>query len=482
MIRPTASFRDPAGSCCVLDGRILRVLAKDSAATMEGFLQTSTARDFCARRQLVQTRRLRADEIGALREAEELTAAFGAFGAEAVFEHERIPFASYAYEWPAEMLWEAGRLTLELARAALGECYGLKDATPYNILYRGTEPVFIDLPSFERRAPGDPVWNAYGQFVRTFLLPLLAHRRWGVRLADVFTTRRDGLEPQEVYPLCGPLQRFRPQVLSLVSMPTWLMRKARAQGEGLYQPRTLADTEKAQFILESQLKRLQRALEALKPRAQEDSVWSDYMSTHSYSERAFAAKERFVDEFLREFKPACVLDVGANTGHFSGMAAKAGAAVVAIDLDPACAGAIWRYARGQNLNILPLAVDVSRPSPALGWRNHECPSFLERAAGAFDGVLMLAVIHHLLVSERIPLEEIIRLASELTTSLLVVEFVGPQDEMFRHLTRGREHLHNGLNEAVFEAACAAHFDILRSLPLPGTERRVYGLKRKGGAR
>jgi hypothetical protein len=118
----------------------------------------------------------------------------------------------------------------------------------------------------------------------------------------------------------------------------------------------------------------------------------------------------------------------------------------------------------------------------LGWRNHECPSFLERAAGAFDGVLMLAVIHHLLVSERIPLEEIIRLASELTTSLLVVEFVGPQDEMFRHLTRGREHLHNGLNEAAFEAACAAHFDILRSLPLPGTERRVYGLKRKDGAR
>jgi hypothetical protein len=96
-------------------------------------------------------------------------------------------------------------------------------------------------------------------------------------------------------------------------------------------------------------------------------------------------------------------------------------------------------------------------------------------------VLMLAVIHHLLVTERIPLEEILRQASELTTSLLIIEFVAPEDEMFRHLTRGREHLHASLTETIFERVCGEYFDIVKSVPLPGSRRRLYGLKRKGGS-
>lgn len=479
MTRAVASFRDPAGSCCAIDQRILRVIRADHAAECESFLQTASARNFVAGRRLVSSRRLQSAEVAALRQLPDGQSLAALQPTDVVFEHERIPFPSYPYEWPPQMLWEAGCLTLELGLASLADGYGLKDATPYNVLYRGADPVFIDITSFERRAAGDPVWNPYGQFVRTFLLPLLVSRRWGVRLADVFMTHRDGLEPEDVYRLCGVLARFRPRMLSLVSMPTWLKGKARAEGQQLYRCRRLENAEKAAFIVESLLKQLRRALDGLKPSLPKDSVWSDYMATHSYSEPAFAAKEQFVEAALREFKPARVLDVGANTGHFSALAAKKGAEVVALDLDPVCVGSIWLRARAEKLNVLPLVVDLSRPSPALGWRNSECPSFLDRAVGAFDGVLMLAVIHHLLVTERIPLEEILRLASELTTALLVIEFVAPEDDMFRRLTRGREELHAALNEKMFEQACAAHFDIVRSLPLPGTNRRLYCLKRKG---
>jgi SAM-dependent methyltransferase len=481
MTAPAASFRDPAGGCGLVDQRILRLLGAESAAECEAFLQTSAARNFLARRQLVATRRLADADAAVLRQTLQFQSVFAIRQPAAILEHERIPFPTYPYEWPPEMLWEAGRLTLELAQSALADGYGLKDATPYNVLYRGADPVFIDVPSFEARQPGDPVWRPYGQFVRTFLLPLLANRYWGLRLADIFTTHRDGLEPQEVYRLCGSLQRFKPPLLSLVSLPTWLRGKARAEGEKLYESRTLANPEKAQFIVESLLRQLRRQLDSLTPPVPKDSTWSNYMATHSYSEPAFAAKEQFVDEWLREFKPRRVLDVGANTGHFSARAAQAGAAVVAIDVDPACVGAIWRRAKQQKLNILPLVIDLARPSPALGWRNRECPAFLARAAGASDGVLMLAVVHHLLVTERVPLAQILALAAELTTSWLVIEFVSPADEMFRGLTRGRGHLHADLNEAAFEAACAQHFEVVRSLALPGTHRRLYGLKRKGGA-
>ena len=380
------------------------------------------------------------------------------------------------------MLCEAGRLTLELARAARAGGFGLKDATPHNILFRGSEPVFIDALSFERRQPGDPIWLPEAQFVRTFLLPLLVNRRRGLPLAEIYTTRRDGLEPEEVYRWCGPLEKFKPRVLSLVSIPTWLSRRTSPDDQKLYQPHLLADPEKAQFILETLFNRLAAALRAFEPAAQKNSVWSDYMSTHSYDDPAFAAKEQFVKEALDEFKPARVLDAGANTGHFSALAARAGAEVVAVDLDEACVGAIWRRARGQKLNVLPLVVNLARPSPALGWRNAECPSFLARATGAFDGVLMLALIHHLLVTERIPLEEILRLAHELTRSLLVVELVEPQDAMFRRLTRGRDSLHATLDAKMFEQTCEPYFEIVRSLALPGTRRHMYCLKRKRGNR
>jgi predicted RNA methylase len=482
MTAPAVSFRDPAGACCVVGQRVLRVLTTRGATELEAFLRTPSAAQFMAARQLVSTQRLTAAEVAALQQALEWKALFAGAQPDAVFEHERIAFRSYPYEWPPEMLWEAGRLTLELAQAALQEGYGLKDATPYNILFRGSDAVFVDVPSFEARVPGDPLWQAYGQFVRTFLLPLLANRRWGLSLADIFTARREGFEPQEIYRLCGAIERFNPQVLSLVSMPTWLRGKARAEGEQLYATRVLSNKEKAAFIVKSLLSRLQRSLNSLKPTPCSTSVWSDYMRTHSYTEPAFAAKESFIDALLQEFKPQQVLDAGANTGHFSLRAAKAGAQVVAMDLDPVCVGMIWQQASQQALPVLPLVVNLARPSPPLGWCNAECPSFLDRVRGRFDAVFMLALVHHLLVTDRIPLPEVLRLAAELTTSLLVIEYVPPEDPMFRQLTRGREKLHQDLNQRVFEEACARQFDILRAVALPGTQRRLYALRKRAGAR
>ncbi|HEY5910184.1 MAG TPA: class I SAM-dependent methyltransferase [Verrucomicrobiae bacterium] len=476
----TRSFRDPAGSCWLTDKNVFRVLDRASAGECEAFLASGSARRFLANGKLVGTKRVPAPDIPRVPRLTGWGASDDAMGPGVVFEHERIRFPSYPYEWPPEMLWEAGRLTLELASDALADGYGLKDATPYNVLFRGPEPVFVDVPSFEKRAAGDPVWRPHAQFVRTFLLPLLVNRRWGLSLADLFTTHRDGLQPQDVYHLCGWTTRLSPQVLSLVSIPTWLRPRAQAQGERVFEKRQLGDPAKARFILESLLSRSARSLESLRPKAGKNSTWSDYMATHSYGEPAFAAKEKFVSDALAEFRPGRVLDAGANTGHFSALAAKAGAEVVAIDLDPACVGVIWQRARAEKLNVLPLVIDLSRPSPAMGWKNAECPSFLERAAGGFDCVLMLALIHHLLVTERIPLEEIVSLAADLTTRLLVIELVLPQDPMFRILTRGREDLHRNFDQGTFERACSARFVILRSQELPGTHRRLYALQRKAG--
>ena len=283
-----------------------------------------------------------------------------------------------------------------------------------------------------------------------------------------------------MYRRCGPWQKIRPPFLGLVSLPTWLARKTQSGGQSIYAARTLSDPEKARFIVRTLFGSLRRRLHRLEPPASPNSVWSGYMEAHSYSDETFQFKQAFVRDALAETQPGSVLDVGANTGHFSALAAEAGARVVAIDTDAACAGALWRRAREKGWNILPLVVDLARPAGGLGWRNRECPGFLERARGHFDAVLMLAVLHHLLVTERIPLGDILSLAAELTTAWLVIEFVGPEDDMFRRLARGRDDLFAGLNPSVFEAACRERFEIRRATRLAGTVRWMYLLRKKTG--
>ncbi len=458
---------------------MLRVVNAIGAADLEAFLASPSGQKLMAAGTAVPTRALEAAECRELLSDPAVRDLYQARGGQMILEHERIDFPSFPYEWTAEMLHAAGILTLDLAQALLADGLGLKDGTPYNVLFRGPAPVFIDVLSFERRQPGDATWLPYAQFVRTFLLPLLANQAYGLGLDQILTTRRDGLEPEEVYRWSKPLQRIQPPFFSLVSMPTWLGGKHKQDDTSIYEKKLLSDPEKARFILETVINGLRRTLRRLKPVEGKSSVWSDYMTTNNnYTTDHFQAKQRFVAEALDEFPSRAVLDVGCNTGHFSALAARRGAKVVAADYDPVVLGDVWRNARNEKLEILPLAVNLTRPSPGTGWRNQECASFLDRARGKFDAVLMLAVIHHMLVTERVPLADILDLAAELTTNLLVIEFIAPDDSMFQRLTRGREELHKDLTPELFETLCRRHFEIVRMQYVEGTTRRLYLLRKR----
>ncbi|HXG92276.1 MAG TPA: methyltransferase domain-containing protein [Blastocatellia bacterium] len=475
----SVSFRDPSGRLLRASGRILRLINRDGVADLEAFLNSSTFQRLLETKRLVRTTMLDSAAVDNLIRDCEAAELFELDDGWIIAEHEQIPFQSFPYEWPPEMLHEAARLTLDLAESLVAESLGLKDATPYNILFRGPDPVFVDVLSFERRNPNDPIWLPQAQFERTFLLPLLVNKQFRVELSQLLSSRRDGLEPEDVYRLCGPLRKLSPPFLSLASIPTWLGARHDKDDTTIYHSKTLSNPEKARFILESSLKRLRRKLDRLRPRADEKSRWSDYMaSDNNYTEQHFRAKQDFIEKALLEFRPASLLDIGCNTGHFSAIAARSGARVVAIDSDEVVVGETWRRARAEHLDVLPLVVNLARPSPAMGWRNRECASFLDRARGAFDAVMMLAVIHHMLVSERIPLEEIIELAAELTNDILMIEFIAPEDSMFRRLARGREHLHEGLTPQLFEAVCKRRFELIRSQHLDETSRWFYLLRKR----
>jgi SAM-dependent methyltransferase len=472
---PAASFRDPAGRLLCVQGRIIRVVNSSGAKDATDFLSSSAARKLLDSGQLVGSKLVDLQEPG-LADSEIATLVNPQDG-DLLIEHERVPFPSFPYEWPPEMLYAAALLTLDLAEGLLEDGLGLKDATPYNVLFPGPKPIFVDILSIERRDPGDATWLPYGQFIRTFLLPLLCSKFFSLRPHQTLLTSRDGLEPEDVYRWLKPAQKIRPPFLSLVSIPTWLAAGHDKDDAGIYRRKSLSDTEKAQFILSALFRRLRNSLQRLNPEEGMTSAWSDYMQASNYSNEQFVAKEAFIKEALAKQAPRRVLDAGCNTGHFSVMAAKSGASVVAIDKDPVVTGALWRRACSEKLNILPLVEDLTRPTPAVGWRNQECLSFLDRARGHFDALFMLALIHHMLVTERVPLPDIVDLAAELTTDQLIIEFIDPRDSMFQRITRGREALHKDLTPAVFENACRRHFEVVRSLQLPGSHRWIYWLRK-----
>ena len=257
-------------------------------------------------------------------------------------------------------------LTMNLTRELQPEGIGFKDATPSNVMFWGTRPVFLDVLSFEKRDPHDPTWLPNAQFVRNFLLPLLVNGRYGTPLSEIFITRRDGLEPEEVYRLLGRLQRLRPRFIGLISFPVWFAKKSE-DDQSLYKPRRLKNAEQAQYVLESLLRGQERALNRLRPASGRESSWSDYMTgNNNYSDAQFAAKVAFVRDCLVKERPARVLDIGCNTGVFSMLAAEQGAQVVSVDYDPVVIGNLWRAAREKKASRSPVGRQHRPSDPAVG--------------------------------------------------------------------------------------------------------------------
>jgi len=468
-----ASFRDPIGRVFFDRKSVIRVLSKEAHATLDEFRSLDITQSWEADGTIVSTDLVDPASVPPLLNGDAPLVSDGE-----VLSHPRVWFPSYAHEWPAEMLAAAGELTLDIAASLLTKGWGLKDATPFNILFNGTRPMFIDVLSFEKRESADPIWLPYQQFVNTFLLPLLVNKRRQVSLRSVFLSNRDGLDVAEAGGYFSGASKLNPKVFSMVTLPKMLSSKAE-KTSGLYSERRKMSAEQAQFIMRQTFRRLEKQLAGVSPDPGRDSKWTGYTEHNVSTIPAYMlAKQRFVENAVNGLQPKHVLDVGCNTGYFSFFAARSGAKVVGIDHDPAVVGQVWRDAVSEKLDVLPLVVDLSRPSPRMGWRNSELPSFLDRAEGSFDLVMMLAILHHIIVQERIPLNEVLKLAADLTTDSLIIEFVPPTDPLFRRIARGRDHLHADLNREVFETAGREFFTIVRSEPLPETDRVLYLLKKK----
>lgn len=451
------SFRDPLSQVFAGDSHVWRAL---TASALEDFERLAASAFFTAaveRGDIVATQRAEASAVP------------GEWAA--VLRHERIDPVSYPYEWSFEMLRDAARLQLALTRRALADSLITKDASSYNVQFVGARPVFIDVGSFERLRRGEP-WSGYRQFCELFLDPLYVQALAGVPFQPLLRGSVDGIPPAVTKAILGGRGRLRKGVFTHVRLHA---RAERRYADADRERDVRAELKRAGFgpaLIDAQLRNLERAVERLTWHEQ-GSTWSGYGERSHYSDADLDAKQALVASAVGAMAPRLVLDLGANDGRFSRAAVDAGAAsVVAVDSDHLVVDRLYRQLREQDeRRILPLVVDLADPSPAIGWRSRERPSFVTRVRP--DLVLCLAVVHHLALTNNVPLPDIVAFLADFGAPL-VVEFPHRDDVMARRLlARKRTGLFDAYDVVDWERALERRFEVAERLLLPSGTRTLF---------
>ncbi len=380
-----------------------------------------------------------------------------------------IPFVSYPYEWSFSQLKDAALLTLDIQLKALDHGMSLKDASVYNVQFKDGKPIFIDTLSFEQYKEEKP-WVAYKQFCQHFLAPLALMAYKDIRLNSLFKNHIDGVPLDLASKLLPMTTCLRLSLLLHVHL--------HARAQKAYEDSTKQATSEKKMSLH-QLKGLIDSLRSgiigCKWTAQ-GTEWVDYYQDDSYTEMGLKDKQRLVDEFLRITQPKLVWDLGGNDGFFSRLAAKISDQVLCFDIDPACVENNYLQSKKNNeIKILPLLLDLTNPSPPVGWANTERIAIEKR--GKPDCLLALALVHHLAISNNIPLDYIASYFASLG-QWLIIEFVPKADKKVKKLLATRADIFIEYSEDGFEEAFLKHFEIEFKEQIVNSKRMLYLMRKK----
>jgi len=388
-------------------------------------------------------------------------------GAYKIIKPELVPFVSYPYEWCFSQLKDAALLTLEIQKKSLDFGMILKDSSAYNIQFKNGKPIFVDTLSFEKYRDGQP-WVAYRQFCEHFLAPLTLMSYKDVRLNQLLRIYMDGV-PLD---LASSLLPFRTRLS--FSLLNHIHLHAKSQKYLSHREIDVSGRKISRLSLLGLIDSLESAVKKLKwkPRG---SLWADYYENTNYSSAALEHKSQLVSEFLDEIDSGIVWDLGANEGLFSRIAAAKGIQTVSFDIDPAAVERNYlKCAEDGETNILPLLLDLANPSPGIGWENEERMSLLDR--GPRDTAFALALIHHLAISNNLPLQKIADFFGKLCNSL-IIEFVPKSDSKVAKMLLNREDVFTDYTQQAFEHEFSKFFKIINSVKINGSDRVMYLMQR-----
>jgi ribosomal protein L11 methylase PrmA len=453
--RQPASFRDPSGFLFVEDEVLYRQVNPGYRRDYDQLMDSGLYQDLVKRGWLIPHDEVENRDNHAYK----------------IIQPRQLPFIAYPFEWSFSQLRDAALLTLKVQKRVLRYGMSLKDSSAYNVQFdlESGKPILIDTLSFETYNEGQP-WVAYRQFCQHFLAPLALMAYTDIRLSQLLRVYIDGVPLDLASSLLPGKTRLNFGLLTHLHLHATAQKRFAGQA---------VDTEETgrQMSKTSLLGLIDSLMVTVKKLTWQpaDTDWGDYYEDTNYSDEAMTHKAELVADFLDRVTPKMVWDLGANTGRFSRIASQGGIPTVAFDIDPAAVEKNYLQIKAEKeTHLLPLIIDLTNPSAGIGWANQERDSLAERANA--DLILALALIHHLAISNNLPLSMIADYFS-LLAPWLVIEFVPKTDSQVQRLLISREDIFDSYTQEGFEGAFGTKYHIRAAQAIPGSERRLYLMER-----
>ncbi|HYE56501.1 MAG TPA: hypothetical protein VD996_16745, partial [Chitinophagaceae bacterium] len=436
-----SSFRDPSGFVFRANGRVYRQVNQHYASSYRKLMESGLFENLAQQGKLLSHQELDENITGADDWYKTLLP-------------EQLPFISYPYEWSFDQLKDAALLVLDIVKQSVRHGMILKDATPFNVQFYQGRPVWIDTLSFETYDPSKP-WVAYRQFCETFLFPLYLGHYLKTDIHKTLSTWLEGIPAS----LTSKLLPIR----SGLSLGVWLHVYLQGAVKNDNKPAVSAQGFSMKKLL-NLVMHLETIIVGVRGR-RSGTTWSDYYDATILSQHYLQEKDKVFRQMVAGLQFGTALDAGTNDGYFAKILAERGAQVVAVDNDTASINKLYQHVRSSKItNMLPLLIDLTQPSPALGYRNRERAAFFERVHAEL--VSALALIHHLVYSKNIPLSSLGEFFHDITGRYLLIEFVPPSDPKVLEISKNRTAMHP-YDVQTFEQSFIQFFTILDRKPIEG---------------
>lgn len=456
------SFRDPTGRVVIADARVFRLVST------RGWSQFEALRSAGLLDQLIKSSQLWPARLIDPTDAPPGVAALAKRTEARVIEHPELPLVSYPYEWPFTLAKRAALHHIDLHLDLLEHDFSLVDGSAYNVQFAGVRPVFIDTLSITPYAEGEP-WLGYQQFCNQFLNPILLSAAVGIQYHAWFRGNLEGIGVEETARVLPWHKKLSWGVFSHVALHAKLLSRTAAQVHSGGQNQNLRGPSKRGLM--ALLLGMRRTINRLNPKGLNATQWRNYETTKSYDAGETEAKKNFVAAFAELVKPAMLWDFGCNTGAFSEVALQNGAAsVVGFDFDPGALESAVARADDKNLQMLPLHLDATNPSPSQGWRQKERAGLAERANA--QGLLALAFLHHLVIGKNIPMVDAITWLTDFAPAG-VIEFVSKSDPMVQGMLANRKDIFDDYNIETFRHILAGRARIVREEQISQRGRSLF---------
>jgi len=393
---------------------------------------------------------------------------------------------SYPFEWTANMYKDAVLFHLNLFLKLEQHGLTLKDALPNNIVFDFCKPIFVDFLSIveknnlkyeswlmKDKSYMEPRYSVFDQmFIPFILVPFMAmaERKYDLsrRMLAEQSCNCDGGVPrwQDVY--SGSILKYglRSKVLikhlikKLFMMHSEMPIYPRKPSKLFRLLSSKLELTFADFC--SQLIKFVEAVDVTPPKSAYLSYYDAKSENFDLSDQSqWHTKQKTVAKIIDLEKPNTMIDIGANTGWFSILAARRGIKVIAIDVDESSIDALYLYAKQNDLKILSLLISFDNMTRQIFGMNCSDLEYIDRDFKAVplyrpaterlntDMVLCLGLLHHLVLGNGMPLADALGILSKLATKTLILEFVELHDKLiqeeptfFKHIDKYSSNKYN----------------------------------------